>query len=1256
MNDTGTVGVGIAPNGDIVAVFKNKDGGPPRALDTMMPIAIEQGGNRLDCYGEGLVRTYENYGFIPVARVEFNPEYANDGWTPDKGTPYIYFMMHNGDSADQVASNIRKYPHATQAQLDALPTYGKDDYDAAMAYRDSLMEKKSQGHPPTSVGAAPADFTGKSAFNDLLSDENAQPDRPDDVRPMEIPKTDAYGRHVSETAANLYGAEVTPDHAADMVQELVAEGALGFDTKTNAQLLSQAAEEIKKDGLGASEKKVNKAVFNGKYQDSDIAKAVMLYTLYANKNTDASQEKAAELMVDLCTMANDAGRKLQLFKLIRRMTPAGQLLAVEKGINQAVDRINSRRSKKNQASVQIPQSLKNEYLAAAAKDMELQTTESAKAKEDAEQAMYKIAASQIKGSLMEKLNAWRYMSMLCNVKTQLRNVGGNLAFRPMVNTKRALGAVLESIALDKEKRTKSILGVGPKSQALLKWAKEDANTQTARNMLSYCAQTGDTARNAIEDNRQIYDHQWLENVRKFVQAVPEAADMVFKCWEYSVSLASFMKARGYTADDLSAGTVPDHVLNEGRSYAAQEALKATFNDLNTFSNLMTKLRYNGDNSFMKAISALGEGVMPFRRTPANIAVRALEYSPVNLLKSVTWNVAKLKSGEMTGAQFIDQIAAGATGTGAAVLGWLLASGLLGIRLRGRVDDEDEKNAGHQSYSIEIGGKSFTVDWLAPTNIPFFMGANFYETGQATDADWFSTFLQSSVGTFEPMLELSCLSSVNDLLETVQYSQGEPWWAIATSAATSYLNQYLPTLFGQIEQATESEKKIPYSDASTPFGRTVERFIGKATQKIPGIDLFQAEKYDSRGNPEKTTGWGEALLSPSYASEISDDPVDQEIARLNQAQSTNVSFPSPPKTLSYTDSSGTYHEDYRLSASEYETMGRVQGQTQYQLLSQLMKSEDYAALSDKEKATAVESVYKYAKEKAAIETFPDHAGFSSAWMSGVEEQGADVILHKTVESSFDSAFTALTKSWSSGWSDDAALTELEDAYTTFSALPDNTRTAIKNALTGRCTAYVAARESGMSTDTFSELYRQYRQISDTDLSPSAKAQKWAHVLEQSVERHQISTSQRDLMKEELGFAAITSQDSEGYDKMLAAGVSSDSADLISDILRDIMPEDGHSSVRPIQKLEAIAESDELTDEELERILPLYMSSDSTRQRYDMALDKGFSSEEFVVAYRIYLDKDGETKTQLIRQMANELDIPYTLARQLYEIHSQRLSNE
>lgn len=54
-----------------------------------------------------------------------------------------------------------------------------------------------------SVGAANADFTGKAAYNALLSDENSQLDRANDVRPMELPKTDIDGNPISAVTGNV---------------------------------------------------------------------------------------------------------------------------------------------------------------------------------------------------------------------------------------------------------------------------------------------------------------------------------------------------------------------------------------------------------------------------------------------------------------------------------------------------------------------------------------------------------------------------------------------------------------------------------------------------------------------------------------------------------------------------------------------------------------------------------------------------------------------------------------------------------------------------------------------------------------------------------------------------------------------------------------------------------------------------------------------------------------------------------------------
>lgn len=140
MDENGSAGFGVAPDGDIEAVFANKSkGAPPHAAESLIPQAIAAGGSKLDCYGSGLVTLYSQYGFVPVARVVFDPEYANEGWDAGKGTPDIYFMMATDTDADSVVANGGSYPVPTQAELDALPSM---DYESAYAYRDSLLAQQ----------------------------------------------------------------------------------------------------------------------------------------------------------------------------------------------------------------------------------------------------------------------------------------------------------------------------------------------------------------------------------------------------------------------------------------------------------------------------------------------------------------------------------------------------------------------------------------------------------------------------------------------------------------------------------------------------------------------------------------------------------------------------------------------------------------------------------------------------------------------------------------------------------------------------------------------------------------------------------------------------------------------------------------------------------------------------------------------------------------------------------------------------------
>ena len=64
-------GAGFAlKNGDIVSVFKHPKSNLGSALNAVIPLAIQLGGNRLDCFSKGLPAMYAKFGFLPVAKIQ----------------------------------------------------------------------------------------------------------------------------------------------------------------------------------------------------------------------------------------------------------------------------------------------------------------------------------------------------------------------------------------------------------------------------------------------------------------------------------------------------------------------------------------------------------------------------------------------------------------------------------------------------------------------------------------------------------------------------------------------------------------------------------------------------------------------------------------------------------------------------------------------------------------------------------------------------------------------------------------------------------------------------------------------------------------------------------------------------------------------------------------------------------------------------------------------------------------------------------
>lgn len=90
-----------------------------------------------------------------------------------------------------------------------------------------------------------------------------------------------------------------------------------------------------------------------------------------------------------------------------------------KALKRVEERVNAGLIKEGKDTVAIPQELYTEMLQAESEQM----------RSDIWDRCVQSMSDQIDATLMDKINAWRYLAMLSNPRTHIRNVIGNATMR-----------------------------------------------------------------------------------------------------------------------------------------------------------------------------------------------------------------------------------------------------------------------------------------------------------------------------------------------------------------------------------------------------------------------------------------------------------------------------------------------------------------------------------------------------------------------------------------------------------------------------------------------------------------------------------------------------------------------------------------------------------------------------------------------------------------------------------------------------------
>lgn len=122
----------------------------------------------------------------------------------------------------------------------------------------------------------------------------------------------------------------------------------------------------------------------------------------------------------------------------------------------------------------------------------------------------------------------------------------------------------------------------------------------------------------------------------------------------------------------------------------------------------------------------------------------------------------------------------------------------------------------------------------------------------------------------------------------------------------------------------------------------------------------------------------------------------------------------------------------------------------------------------------------------------------------------------------------------------SIADLDRAFSVLMKTPGWER--FKNtAATGRVKYYLDARGNGISTEKFTTLYGEYRDIDASEsLNSTQKAHEWAVVLEDAVDDGYITEKQKDKLKEKMVFRYSFKAETQKFDTMIDAGITRFSA--------------------------------------------------------------------------------------------------------------------
>lgn len=434
--------------------------------------------------------------------------------------------------------------------------------------------------------------------------------------------------------------------------------------------------------------------------------------------------------------------------------------------------------------------------------------------------------------------------------------------------------------------------------------------------------------------------------------------------------AGYMRAVNNTIGEMATlRAINEGLKGEARTAAIQKYIREADDNILSIADQYGKyVTFQDSNIISKGLVGLkrglnlgkdfgvGDFVLKYPKTPGNLLMRALEYSPAGFVRSA-YTAAKpylMKGAEAQPAEVIQALSRAIIGTtGLSGLGYYLYD--KGILTGAASKDKDirdlERSAGKGQYQVNLsalyrwatngfssdaaklkeGDNMYTYDWAQPLSVAVSLGAN-VSKNVGEDKKATSGLLGTAYNSIEGSLNTLTEQSVLQGLKSA--AQGYPGQTVmdkVTDILSDVPSSFVPTALNQVKQVNDNAKRETYSLDK------LDQSLNKAKAKVPGLASSLPQQTDTLGKPKETyqnNSLFNVFLNPGFQSKYQLSPEAKLIVDLiNETGDESIAPRVPDKSLTYQGDNGK-STSMKLDGKQLARMQEIQGNKTRELISKL----------------------------------------------------------------------------------------------------------------------------------------------------------------------------------------------------------------------------------------------------------------------------------------------------------------------------------